>query len=742
MRPKLVIPLFIGLAVAFLAVNVINKVHRPPPPEPVQIQKFLLPDDDPPSMAEELPERAEPATRGREAPKPEKRKAPELKVSHAPERPKTGDSVLITADFRDRPQARGDLALEYQVVEPGQYIALGDRRFEKDWVRLSMNDQGQNGDTAAGDGVFSATLADSVQKHRRLVRYRFRSLGEGKVVAPDETDRQPNYAYFVYDGVPAWKGAIDPRSRNASLRRAVTYSPAALESVPVYHFISSRQAVENVTWKEQQGYGGGQRNEYRYTGTMVVDGVVYDHIGFRARGGGWRHAMGKNMWKFNFLPGHRLEARDHYGTRYNAKWDKLNLGACIQQGDYGMRGEQGMFEAVGFRLFNLAGVEAPRTHWVHLRIIDDAKENPSDQYDGDFWGLYLAVENLDDHFLKEHDLPKGNLYKMEHGAKTAFNGNPAVTDQSDVRRFMRDLSRRPQTEAWWRQTVDLPRYYGYRAILECIHHYDIDSGKNYFYYLNPASGRWSVVPWDIDLSWGDHMFGGGHEPFYRAGALSNPTLRREYQERLAELRDLLFNPEQIGRLIDEHAAMISDPGGKPSLVDADRAKWDFHPVMSSRYVMGSKAGQGLFYFGDSRNDFRTMVESMKDYAAKRAKWIDTRLLNGYRPPAAPEIGALAHSGPAWSAPRFRVQSSEPSTAGQYRWRLAEVKHPGTLGFDPRQPWKYEIQALWEENGGDSVEIPANLLEAGRTYRVRARWQEAGGAWSRWSDAVEFTAPDR
>jgi hypothetical protein len=75
------------------------------------------------------------------------------------------------------------------------------------------------------------------------------------------------------------------------------------------------------------------------------------------------------------------------------KWGKLNLGACIQQGDYGMRGEQGMFEAVGFRLFNLAGIEASRTHWVHLRIVDQSEESPLDQYSGDFWGLYLAVEN-------------------------------------------------------------------------------------------------------------------------------------------------------------------------------------------------------------------------------------------------------------------------------------------------------------------------------------------------------------
>jgi len=66
-----------------------------------------------------------------------------------------------------------------------------------------------------------------------------------------------------------------------------------------------------------------------------------------------------------------------------------------------------------------------------------------------------------------------------------------------------NLSERRQSESWWSTNVDLPRYYNYRSILECIHHYDLDAGKNYFYFLPADSSRWIVIPWDIDLSWGD-----------------------------------------------------------------------------------------------------------------------------------------------------------------------------------------------------------------------------------------------
>ena len=43
-------------------------------------------------------------------------------------------------------------------------------------------------------------------------------------------------------------------------------------------------------------------------GTLVFDGKVYDHIHYRARGGVWRYAMVKNMWKFDLNRGH--DSRD------------------------------------------------------------------------------------------------------------------------------------------------------------------------------------------------------------------------------------------------------------------------------------------------------------------------------------------------------------------------------------------------------------------------------------------------
>jgi hypothetical protein len=451
--------------------------------------------------------------------------------------------------------------------------------------------------------------------------------------------------------------------------------------------------------------------------------------------------MGKNMWKFDFHPPNRLQAFDDYGRPYKATWGKLNLRACIQQGDYGRRGEQGMYEAVGFRLFNLVGVDAPRTHWISLRIVDGAQENPDDQYKGDYWGLYLAIENEDGRFLDERGLPDGNIYKMMPGQDELANqGKEEPTDGSDLRELISAL-RGNISESWWRKNVDLQRYYSYRSIIEAIHHYDISDGKNYTFYRNPKTAQWQVIPWDIDLSWGDHMYGGGHEPFMRI--LSRPDFRIEYQNRLRDIRDLLYNPDETGRLIDECASIIWRPRG-PSIVDADRTKWDYHPIMNSRYVYRGKADQGLFYQAARTRDFPGMVKQMKDYIVRRANYIDRSLIADNAIPSTPEITYTGKQG--YPASTLTFQTTPFAGSGKFaalKWRLGEIDVDPDLTRKPTRSGNYEITAVWESSElaefSNKITIPASAVKAGHTYRARVRMKDTTGRWSHWSAPIQFTA---
>ncbi|MCX7044026.1 MAG: CotH kinase family protein, partial [Candidatus Sumerlaeota bacterium] len=455
--------------------------------------------------------------------------------------------------------------------------------------------------------------------------------------------------------------------------------------------------------------------------------------------------------------------RDDYGRTYDTPWDKLNLGACIQQGDYLNRGEHGLFEAVGFKLFNLAGLESPKTSYCQMRIIDEEQEDgrlnmahppmttSGAQYDGDFWGLYLACEQYDGQFLDEHSLPDGNLYKMEGGTGKLDNQGPTQpSDKSDLNQFVSAYTNTTPTVQWWKDSFDLDRYYSFRSIVEAIHHYDIGYGKNYYYFHNPDNNRWQIHTWDIDLTWANNMYGNGASPF-RDRALPNAEFGIAYRNRLREIRDLLYNEDQTWRMIDELAAIIWTPAAGQSFVDADRAMWDYHWVMTDlAFNQGyadrnGKARQGRFYESSVTHDFPGMMQKMKDYVTTRSVWIDTTLLTDVNIPATPTVAYVGKAGNPINDLRFECSPySHPLGAGTFaamEWRIGEIRNPSTPGFNPKEPWRYEIAATWESGElaafTSAVTIPGGAVEIGRTYRVRARMKDNTGRWGHWSAPAEF-----
>jgi hypothetical protein len=507
--------------------------------------------------------------------------------------------------------------------------------------------------------------------------------------------------------------------------------------------------VENVTWYEQAIFGDAEaRSRYNYTCTFIADdGQVYDHVRFRARGGQWRYSMGKNMWKFDFHRGHYFQAHDDYGQPYAEKWKKLNFSAIIQQGNFLHRGEQGLFEAVGFKLFNLAGVEGSLTNYVHFRIVENANEIGANQFSGDFQGLYLAVEQPDGQLLEQHGLPDGNFYKMESGTGDLNNQGPTQpSNKADLNQFQSTYTNTTPSEQWWRENFDLDRYYSYRTILEAIHHYDIDesAGKNYFYYHNPETGKWSVHPWDLDLTWANNMYGGGREPF-RDRVLPRPEFAVEYRNRVRELRDLLYNTEQTGMIIDEFASFIYK-SGQPSWVDADRAMWDYNPILVSSYVNSSKAGHGRFYEQSPTDNFAGMMQIMKNYVVSRGAFLDNLLSDESQVPQRPTINYTGPAGfPADGLTFGNSAFSSPggSSFAALEWRIAQVTDPANPNYDPAAPRNYEITPTWESGRltsfSPTVTIPGDSLKLGEPYRVRVRYQDAAGRWSHWSQPSQFIA---
>ncbi len=468
-------------------------------------------------------------------------------VGHAPRSPRSGETVAITAMVTD-PDGVASVELSYQQLSPGGYIRLTDAEYETTWEALPMRDDGEAPDEQADDGIYAVALPDELGQHRHLVRYRIRAedrLGNG-VRVPYADDPQPNFAYFGYDGVPGWKGAMEPGETPE-----ITFSEETMNSIAVYHLIATKADIEAQQW-------GGGSPEWR--GTVVYEGEVYDHMRFSKRGRASLGQVGKEKWDWNFNRGHRFQARDNYGEPYDVAWREINVLPGTNpwwRNDLSTDGTI-LNESVGFRIFQLIGSPASNTNFFQLRVIDEAAEAPSNQYNGDLWGLYIAIQDPDSRFLRERGMPDGNLYNWHGSADQQKNeGALSVTDGSDQRDFKSNLRAGTSLE-WWREHLDFEAYYAFNCGSLIVNNSDMRPNDNMMSYYHP-DGRCYPIPWDLDLTFEDapHLGRGdtaAWENIYRV--LSHEEVDIPYQNRIRELLSLLFNGEQGDMLVDEYSRLI------------------------------------------------------------------------------------------------------------------------------------------------------------------------------------------
>ena len=532
-------------------------------------------------------------------------------VDHMPAQPGGATVVTVTAHVTD-PNGVASVTLEYQVVSPGTYIRKTDAAFATGWTSLAMHDDGLLGDALAGDGIFSAQIPASVQVNRRLIRYRITvadALG-ASVRVPYADDEQPNFACYVYDGVPAWSGAVLPGG--AGVRATVqSFTPALLNSVQTWQLIANATDVDNCQY--QSGYNG-----VRFYGTLIYEGKVYDHIQFHNRGIGSTYVSGKNKWAFYFNRARDIRVRDNWGNYYSESWNSMPMDACASPWAAVNRGMTGIEESFTYRLFELAGMASLRTHYMHFRVVSAAAETGATQYDGDFWGLYMGLEPTEGNFLDERGLADGNIYAVEGGNGDKKNqGATQPADTSDWTTFNTNAKATGQTEAWYRANMDLTALYNFHAMNRFCGNIDVRGGDNYRFYHRPTDNRWVIIPYDLDMMalpahhWGTNVDGltfGGVPDAIRA-ITRIPAIAIEFRNRARELVDLVGSDNsasggQIGQLLDEYAQKVNPTGTVPSWVNVDEARWCNSPkTAGSGVASGQTSHKNNFYrttFSDSR----------------------------------------------------------------------------------------------------------------------------------------------
>ena len=133
-------------------------------------------------------------------------------------------------------------------------------------------------------------------------------------------------------------------------------------------------------------------NEEYVLCSVIIDGETYKNVGIRAKGNTSLTQVasyGNDRYSFKIEFDHYDSTKSYYGL------DKLNLNNIIQDNTY-------MKDYLSYQMMAAFGVSAPLCSYVYITV------------NGEDWGLYLAVEGVEEAFLeRNYGSDYGELYKPD-----------------------------------------------------------------------------------------------------------------------------------------------------------------------------------------------------------------------------------------------------------------------------------------------------------------------------------------
>ena len=198
------------------------------------------------------------------------------------------------------------------------------------------------------------------------------------------------------------------------------------------------------------------------------------------------------------------------------------------------------------------------------------------QRNGQFFSIADLVEDADEIYLDRADLdPDGTLYKAVNTSLRAEEiGNTNIVRKmtreeegwEDLNALIAGINQEdPDRWSYIFDHVDLPMTINSLAGLVVIMQTDMGAKNYYLYHDTEGDGRWSILPWDLDLTFGRNftsragyfdrnLFTGGFTEFGESANTSvlveallrgNPRTREMFFRRLRTLSDRFIASEYI-----------------------------------------------------------------------------------------------------------------------------------------------------------------------------------------------------
>lgn len=303
-------------------------------------------------------------------------------------------------------------------------------------------------------------------------------------------------------------------------------------------------------------------NTYRSTtfrfANSVIDITLNKPVGVRLRGNTSRNNPKKSF---------KIKFKEFDGDKF-VGLKKFNLKANNNDPSQ-------LREHISLQLYREAGVAAARSHYTKVFL------------NGEYMGLYLNVEQIDDEFLdSRYDTEDGNLYKCAWGATLESNNDfynddlyeletqKKANDRSKLEHLATVLEHSTDNEFAEKITevFNVENYLKQLAIETVIGHWDGYSynQNNFYLFENPTTQKIEFIPYDLDntfgidwlsVDWGRRNIENWFHPS-QARPLTKRILHvTEFHEKyLAEIRTLIneaFNEDKLFPIFETKKELLS-----------------------------------------------------------------------------------------------------------------------------------------------------------------------------------------
>ena len=164
-------------------------------------------------------------------------------------------------------------------------------------------------------------------------------------------------------------------------------------------FDTSKVHTINIIMNDWDEFTANCKSEEYYACTVVIDGEIFKNVAIRGKGNTSLSQVTNDRYSYKIEFDHYTDALTYHGL------DKLCLNNIIQDNTY-------MKDYLCYQMMQQVGVAAPLCSYAYLTV------------NGEDWGLYLAVEAVEESFLqRSYGSDYGELYKPDSTEMGGGRGN-------------------------------------------------------------------------------------------------------------------------------------------------------------------------------------------------------------------------------------------------------------------------------------------------------------------------------